>query len=403
MAKGWEGQGLEEGRSLPNCSAFMLSHTRNLLLQWASQSRSDKFLVARELLVLGQTSRVREDLLFENLLPALLRELGNAHDLELSLTVARAAVNLTSSDEAHMAFLHPLNMTSYDELFERPWLTDVLNDLKPEPLAAVLQLLGCRELDAEASKLACALLLNLCGSTRLQEAVAARSQLAAVLGRVASGDADEQRLAAGAVWNLSKHAEILKMLAKMQAAPDEPNEEGMPLKVLLDAVPHVISDAAQHLDLDTQLGGDPDLCLAVTLTSTGQYLLMAKAHKREPRPCVPRGSIKLAVTPNPQLGRREATARVEQRARAKAEHELERLEAGAAQLALDDLKHDLSSLGYDTAAMLERGQMERALVLTLLSDRSRKTLGLPRRPDPGVLLDHRAASSPSAFGSHSEP
>lgn len=107
---------------------IMLQHCRRELARWPEATREDKLRTARELLVCTHHTRVREDLVFNDWLPAYLEVLrgynkyGDFDDPELAISVARSIVNITASEESHLYFVHESNRALHVRLFKEPWL-----------------------------------------------------------------------------------------------------------------------------------------------------------------------------------------------------------------------------------------------------------------------------------------
>lgn len=128
----------------------MNSHIRDVLVVWKRAKRNDKLRTARELLVCCHFARAREDLIFQDWLPAVVRELsyfdqyGDYRDPELALAVARALVNISSSDESHFHFLNRSNTAVLMRMFAMPW--EGLRrgeELVPDGLDWVLHMINC--------------------------------------------------------------------------------------------------------------------------------------------------------------------------------------------------------------------------------------------------------------------
>mmetsp|Transcript_23768 Transcript_23768/g.53645 ORF Transcript_23768/g.53645 Transcript_23768/m.53645 type:complete len:406 (-) Transcript_23768:222-1439(-) len=378
----------------------MLEHSRHALANWPEESRENKLRTARELLVNSHHTRCREDLVLRNWLSSYLKELqryntyGDFEDPELAIAVARSCVNLAGSEESHLYFVHEQNRPLHMRLFKEPWLG--LNKgevVLPEPIEWVFHLANLRTSE-EAPKLGLAILLNLSATPRLQETIFAKKGLTLLIDKLASLDAAMQRMAAAAIWNISKNEEIMDGITRFLSVSDTLERlasKGVPMKrppssVLIESIPSILREATVNLgELDCNLGGEPDFVLGVHLASTGVTMMTLRPFGRA-APQDGMRKAKFTTTRNPPVSREEAQRRLRERRRLRAESERRLLFQAVERMTFQEVRDDLTSFGLIVEDIFDREAMNAELVDLMLSDATREALGLEVR-----RADERAA------------
>jgi len=349
-------------------------------------------------------TRTREDLVFANWLPNYLSSLrefnkyGDFDDPELAISIARSVVNLSSSEESHLYFTHEANRLLHMRMFREPWIGLGPGEIiVPEPIEWVFHLAKLTTHE-EAPRLGLAMLVNLTTSVRLGEVVFAKKGLDLLIDRLASQDVAMQRMAAAAIWNLSKSEEILEGISRYLSVSDTLERmasKGVPLKrppatVLVESLPSILREASVNLgELNCDLGGEPHFCLGVSLASTGMTVLCLKPFQQD------KGKeeggfskAKLSVTRNPQIDREEAGRRLLQKRKNRAETERRLLQQSTQRMTFQEVRDDLTAFGLDVEDIFDRELMNAELVDLMLSDSTRASLALPERK-----ADERAAAA----------
>ena len=162
----------------------------------------------------------------------------------------------------------------------------------PEPLEWVFHLAKLTTSE-EAPRLGLAMILNLTTTLKMSEVIFAKRGLDLLIDRLADQDVTMQRMAAAAIWNLSKSPEILNGIGRFLSVSDTLERmasKGVPMRrppasVLMDSLPSVLKEATVNMgDLDCSVGGEPHFVLGVQLASTGITLLVLKVSQPEAAP-----------------------------------------------------------------------------------------------------------------------
>jgi|MDSY01.1.fsa_nt_gb hypothetical protein len=369
----------------------MLQHGRHVLHNWRTESRENRLRTARELLVCTHAGRCREDLVFHDWLPRYLENLkdynsyGDFSDPELSISVARSVVNISSSEESHLFFVHEQNYRLHLRMFREPWNQLERGEvMMPEAITWVFHLAKLRTHE-EAPRLGLAILCNLTTSPRLAITVYSLKGLDIFINHLASLDVTLQRLAAAAIWNLSKNQEIMLGIQRFLNVSDTLERlasKGVPMQrppssVLMAALPSILREATVNFgDMDCSLGGEPCFALGVVLASTGSTMMVLKP-LNVPEPDADMLSrANIAVTKNPQIDRAEARRRLLKRRAGRAKTEMALAAVAASRMSFEELREDLTSFGLDVNDMFDRKEMETLIVNLMLSDTTREALGM---------------------------
>jgi hypothetical protein len=379
----------------------MLSHCRKVLNNWSTETRENKLRTARELLVCTHTGRCREDMVFNDWLPRYLETLreynkfGDFDDPEMGISVARSAVNIASSEESHLYFVHEQNSSLHLRMFREPWNGLQRGEvMMPEAIEWVFHLAKMRTSE-EAPRLGLAILTNLTTTPKLAITVYALKGLDIFIDHLASLDVTIQRMAAAAIWNLSKNDEVMMGIERFLNVSDTLERlasKGHPMtrpnsSVLMAALPSVLKEATVNFgDLNCELGGEPNFTLGVLLASTGATMMVLKPLVRSPPDPNALSKANIAITKNPQIDRAEARRRLLNRRADRARTEMQLAATAASRMSFEELREDLTNFGLDVNDIFDRKAMEELLVDLILSDTTREALGM----DPSTA-DERAA------------
>jgi hypothetical protein len=176
---------------------------------------------------------------------------GHYKDPLLCFACARALVNLTVEPIARMLFIDPSLAVQRLQAFRRPFDASAAGRAPKEGVDHAIKLAAHES--EEGMKLGCCLLVNLSGLPELQEALFLKGALDVLIERVGGTDVDVQKLAAAAVWNISKHAEVLRHI-KMKMNVTEtlerfraPGPDQISVKTLFESIPIVLAETTLYV------------------------------------------------------------------------------------------------------------------------------------------------------------